>query len=283
MIKSNTSKCKIYLLTNTENNKVYVGQTWLTYEKRMGKYGEGYSNSPYIYHAIQKYTLDKFAYTTLTECETQEEADKLEDYYIIKYNSRDLNIGYNLKEGGSHGRHLEETKQKMSENAFSPWLGKHLSEEMKQKISDSRSGIPHTEEWKQENSEMMKEWHANNPHPMEGKHHTEEAKQSMSKKLSGIKRDPESVKRGAEKRKMPLEREKAILADYLARITARELQKKYGISASSIYRILDRNGVERHGDRSNWAGKTHTPETKAKMSGSASKIWAERKINSDPK
>ena len=50
----------IYLLTNTINNKVYVGQTWFPFNTRMGKDGKNYKNSIYLYGAIQKYGSSAF-------------------------------------------------------------------------------------------------------------------------------------------------------------------------------------------------------------------------------
>lgn len=67
--------CSIYLLTNTVNNKIYVGQTWLPTHIRMGKDGSNYKNSIYLYNAIQKHGADKFQYEILIQCRDQESAD----------------------------------------------------------------------------------------------------------------------------------------------------------------------------------------------------------------
>jgi group I intron endonuclease len=110
-----TSKCKIYLLTNIKNNKVYVGQTWLTLKARWGKDGVHYKGCTLLYNAILKYGCENFKYLLLTECDTQEEADRLENEYMIKYDSRNPAVGYNLKSGGSAGKHSEETKKIIGE------------------------------------------------------------------------------------------------------------------------------------------------------------------------
>src|ERR1700743_807675 len=127
-MRNEEEKCTVYLLTNSINGKIYIGQTWeQPVEKRM-KGGSKYANSPYIFAAIQKYGVENFKYTILAECKTQEEADRLETENITKYDSRNPEIGYNLKEGGSHGKHSEESKLKISINNDRFWLGKTISE-----------------------------------------------------------------------------------------------------------------------------------------------------------
>jgi len=108
----NKGICTIYLLRNLINNKIYIGQTWLPLNQRMGKDARGYRSSTYLYNAIQNYGKENFVYEVLAECDNQAEADILEDFYINKYDSRNLEIGYNLNTGGSAGKHSEETKQK---------------------------------------------------------------------------------------------------------------------------------------------------------------------------
>jgi group I intron endonuclease len=127
--------CTIYLITNVINNKIYVGQTWQSLDKRWLS-GHGYRESTYFNSAIQKYGADSFKYEILALCSNQDNANYLEDYYMELYNSRDKNIGYNLKEGGSHGKHSEETKQKIS----IAHTGKFVSEETKQKLREINTG-----------------------------------------------------------------------------------------------------------------------------------------------
>jgi predicted GIY-YIG superfamily endonuclease len=56
----------IYLLTNKINGMFYVGQTKQEkLEKRAGKKGEAYANSPKIYAAIQEFGIENFEYKYL--------------------------------------------------------------------------------------------------------------------------------------------------------------------------------------------------------------------------
>ena len=260
--------CTIYLLTNLINKKIYVGQSWMLLQHRMGKDGSNYRNSPYLYAAIQKYGVENFEYTkVLAECQTQEEANKLEDHYMDVYDSRNPDIGYNIKRGGSNGTHSEETIKKISETLKKQY--EEMSDEEKAARAAPISGYwkdksrgPHSEEQKKNISDKMKEWHADNIHPMLGKHHTEEARQKQSEAFKGKKRPPESVKKSAEARKMPPEREQAIIQAYLNGDTIKSIRERFG---ASVYRVLNRNNIPRLKNFKKWTGKKHSPETIQKM------------------
>lgn len=93
-------KFVIYKHTNKINGKCYIGQTCQTLSQRWRK-GEGYKNSTYFYHAIQKYGWDNFEHTIL-ECGLNEnEVDERERYWIKYFHSTDENYGYNLSDGGN--------------------------------------------------------------------------------------------------------------------------------------------------------------------------------------
>lgn len=89
------NKCTIYLLTNINNGKVYVGQTWKTLTERFDD-GQGYKGCKYLFNAIKKHGKDKFRYSILEIVETQVDADKVEAFYIDVFNSMDHEKGYNL-------------------------------------------------------------------------------------------------------------------------------------------------------------------------------------------
>jgi group I intron endonuclease len=278
-----TGVCKIYLLTNIANNKIYVGQSWMGLNDRMGRDGNGYFNSPYLYNAIKKYGVDKFEYQILDFAFIQSHADMLEDFYMNKYDSRNPNIGYNIKRGGRGGRHSQATIEKMSKNAPKYWLGKNLSEETKEKIRIANTGKIRTEETKEMTANSMKEWHATNDHPMQGKHHTEKAKDQMSEKLTGRKISKETIeKRMATIRDLDLE--KKIIEEYQKGTKVRGeggIEDIFNISAGKLYRILKLNNIPKSNNFSKWTGKSHSQETKSKMSQSATELWDNRKNSKD--
>lgn len=92
----------IYIHTNQINGKVYIGQT-KNIENRWMNQGEKYKYSPRFWSAIQCYGWDNFSHEILKDNLSKEEADKQEIYYINKYDSTNLDKGYNLTKGGTGG------------------------------------------------------------------------------------------------------------------------------------------------------------------------------------
>lgn len=250
----------------------------------MGKDGCNYKNSIHLYNAIKKYGADKFQYKVLVQVSCQTVADYMEDYYIELYNSRDPEIGYNIKTGGSVGRHSEETKAKISatlKEQASEWTPEELVERVAPVIGwwIGKKRGPQSEERKQANSEFMKKRHAEDGHPMQDKHHTDEAKAKISKANKGKKRDPEAVKQGAATRKawqMPPEREQAILQAYLSGKIISEIETELNTCRSSIYRILKRNNISREREPGDRTGSTHSEESKSKMSAARKEYWDDK-------
>lgn len=208
-------KC-IYLRTNMVNGKQYVGQTndmkirdYCWYSTNM-KYA-----GAYITNARNKYGTENFKTEILKECDTQEELNHWEQYYIKELNTKFPN-GYNLTDGGGgisgyHFsekqrlkkiglKHSEETKKKISQSlkgkivseeskkkmseaqhrffengGVSPFKGKHHTEESKKKLSESNRGKT---AWNKGTKGVMKSW-------IKGKHHTEESKKKMSEAKKG--------------------------------------------------------------------------------------------------
>ena len=88
----------VYIYTSP-SGKHYVGQT--NNEKRRRKEHITASKKGVInkfYNAIRKYGIENMKYNTLCMCKTREEVDKMEIYFIKKFNS--LKDGYNMTEGG---------------------------------------------------------------------------------------------------------------------------------------------------------------------------------------
>ena len=80
------------------NQKVYIGQTSETIEKRFARH-MGYQKNEHdtkFYRAIKKYGKDNFKIEAIDFAETQAELDQKEMYYINFYNS--VKEGYNSKD-----------------------------------------------------------------------------------------------------------------------------------------------------------------------------------------
>lgn len=154
----------IYETTNLVNGKKYIGQ-----KKSEVFLAEKYLGSGKILRqAVKKYGVDKFKVKLVEKCDSQEELDEKEKYYISKLsNNYPINMIYNIASGGNSGNlrkfyteeQYNEWKYKISKskkgqkpwnaghkNAFSDTArikmsmahkGKKLSDEHKRKISNS--------------------------------------------------------------------------------------------------------------------------------------------------
>lgn len=107
----------IYKTTNLVNNKIYIGQ------KKSTTFKENYLGSGVnIRKAIKKYSKNNFSVELIECCDSQQQLDERERYYIDEFNSQNVEIGYNITNGGQSRfftgqHHSEESKQKMSEKA----------------------------------------------------------------------------------------------------------------------------------------------------------------------
>ncbi len=88
----------IYCLQNTENNKIYIGQT-INLKTRM--YYHKTCKKPYpLYNSIRKYGWNKFKYQILETHDNLEDCNEAETFYISMLNSQNREIGYNISPGG---------------------------------------------------------------------------------------------------------------------------------------------------------------------------------------
>lgn len=89
----------IYKITNTINDKIYIGYTTTSIETRMRKHKtDDIKSDTVLGRAIKKYGWDKFRWEILEECDDKERLLELEKYYIDKYSSHIPN-GYNMTFG----------------------------------------------------------------------------------------------------------------------------------------------------------------------------------------
>ncbi len=218
----------IYMALCTKNNKKYIGQTTEGLKKRRQQHLSGRKRlNTYFHKALNKYPQELWKWEILSTCYTKEDLDFEEIFFIEKFITLNQNFGYNLKSGGSYGKHSEKTKKKISEAN----KGKKRSEETKKKISKSQQNMSEetknkmskakqnmSEETKRKMSESCKGKFKGEKNPMYGKHHSEEAKNKISegnrnKKMTeeaknkisegnrGKKRSEESKKKYSEAKK----------------------------------------------------------------------------------
>jgi group I intron endonuclease len=162
---------RIYSVTNTVNEKQYVGQTITKYSKQ----GHGHA----IKNAYKKYGRKSFTYDVVfSGVDCPQLLDFAEKFWIKVFGSIQPH-GYNLEEGGRRHKNVNhkpnlgkkasnETKAKMSASQKEYWAahgspnkGRKHSEETKAKMSAARSKRVYTDEDRMKISEAVKEWHKN--------------------------------------------------------------------------------------------------------------------------
>lgn len=139
----------IYKTTNLINNKIYIGQHKVSNDKFDNNY---YGSGKLILEALNKYGINNFKCEVLEWCNTEQELEKKEIYYIDLYKSTTKNNNYNISDGGFvprltgeangnfgiHRPHTEEEKIHLSKvtKGHKPTFTKHHSEETKKLIGN---------------------------------------------------------------------------------------------------------------------------------------------------
>lgn len=158
----NSHNYTVYIHRNLINNKVYIGLTRCSTSRRW-KNGEGYKKQPHFYSAIKKYGWDNFEHLIIQEYLTREEASKMQQKLILKYDALNPDKGYNKREGGIENYQLTEEQRKAR-----GWAkGLHFTEQHKMHIGQSLKGRQFSQESRLKMSEAKKKVHQyegkNNP------------------------------------------------------------------------------------------------------------------------
>lgn len=126
----------VYAHINKVNQKVYIGQTCQSLQRRW-RDGKGYiKQNTYFSNAINKYGWDGFEHIVLKEGLTKSEANFYEKMYIKEFKSSEKQYGYNLTLGGEGVIPTEETRKKMKlhhadfKGEKSPLYGKSIKDMM---------------------------------------------------------------------------------------------------------------------------------------------------------
>jgi len=161
----------IYQIFNTESKKCYIGQSrqkkceYRWYQHRHQAFVKKSEKSA-LYDAMRSYGVENFQYIILLKDIENNKLNDIEQEYIKKYNSLVPN-GYNIKEGGNHTPHSEETKRKIGLKSLGrkAVLGQKRTEEQKRNIGNASRGRKKNQECLEKMKKRMDEWHNNNPIP----------------------------------------------------------------------------------------------------------------------
>jgi group I intron endonuclease len=138
----------IYKLTNTINNKIYIGKTERTLKLHLSRYlYKGKGNKQIISKAINKYGHGNFLFEIIYFAKINDDLSSIEMEFIKKFNSNNLEIGYNLTNGGEGTKGSKRTNEQLINQSLrmkgkfcgdkNPFYGKKHSEETKEKIRQS--------------------------------------------------------------------------------------------------------------------------------------------------
>jgi group I intron endonuclease len=141
----------IYAITNAVNDKIYIGQhsgddlpayLALQFHRAISE-GRG-NDKPLLYRAIRKYGPEAFVISSLVCPCDKEQMNALEKFFIRTLDSRDLEIGYNLAEGGLGGATCNGRKNTQHQiDVITAYMtGRPKSAEHRKHLSESKMGKP---------------------------------------------------------------------------------------------------------------------------------------------
>jgi group I intron endonuclease len=176
----------IYLITNTLNGKIYIGQK--ASPKVIERY---YGSGRIITRAIKKYGIENFTREILCWKYSKKTLDKAEIDLINEYDSRNIKIGYNICIGGKGGQ----KGLKRSEETINKLKSRIVSEETRIKMSEVNKGNKNSLGYKQSEEHKNKRSEA-----YKGKKLSEETRNKMklTKNFLGHKHTEEAKKKISE-------------------------------------------------------------------------------------
>lgn len=176
-----SKKSGVYIITNTNNNKIYIGETTNLESRFIEHLRKLLSNkhvNEHLQNAVNLYGIETFGFDVLEFCEARD-IKKREHYWVVNLHALDKEKGYNIKpthpdkinlRSEETSRKIYETKKrKASERGY--WFSKEdiekrkltrkgytHSKETKEKIGRKSLGrkIPKSKEWRDKMSTLGK-------------------------------------------------------------------------------------------------------------------------------
>lgn len=172
----------VYIITNTVNNKKYIGITCRGYQERFKEHIHDALNSSksILHNAIRKHGPEAFTVELLESDIPDDKIEEFEKYYIQKFNTFYTDgFGYNMTEGGggmAGYKHTPEARRKISEKL----KGHVFPESRNKKIQEFMKNREYKQEWKEALSNARKGRFTGEDNPFFGRHHSDVTKSLIS-------------------------------------------------------------------------------------------------------
>ena len=149
----------IYKITNTANNKIYIGSSkdlaerWASHKQRLRK--QTHANA-HLQSAWNTYGEDAFRFEVVEYVPDPAHLLKKEQWYLDNTKCLDRECGYNICPSAFSSSHSDETRAKIS----AARSGTKASAETKAKLSAERKGKKKSLEWREQMSKLPRsaEW-----------------------------------------------------------------------------------------------------------------------------
>ena len=259
----------IYKTVNAINGKFYIGQDSNNNPEYLG-------SGTLLKRAIEKYGKENFIKEIVEVCSTKTELNEREKYWIKETKAQE--IGYNIAEGGNGGNtYDEETRQRISQEfrgrevdpktiekakktrekrkQENPDVYK-MSEEQKQILSKTHKGKVHPKEWRERQSNFMKDFTNYSPKFLEMQNG--ENRKGEKSPMWGTKASEETRRKQSEAHK------KNPVKYWLGKKQSPEsIEKRRQRQIGTKWSDDRRKKYEENGNY--FQGQNHTPEAKEKI------------------
>lgn len=144
----------IYRITNTINNKMYIGQTIqknpkMRWYDHCARTRNGQNN--HLYNSMRLHGVENFVWEVIDSANNLDELNLKEQHWLDEY--RKITEVYNIREAGNNKTHSQKSKEKMKES---------------QRQAHARRRLEGTDTWTRRDGGPM----LGKAHPGKGKSHT---------------------------------------------------------------------------------------------------------------
>ena len=268
----------IYKTVNAINGKFYIGQDSNNNPEYLG-------SGTLLKRAIEKYGKENFIKEIVEVCSTKTELNEREKYWIKETKAQE--IGYNIAEGGNGGNtYDEETRQRISQEfkgrevdpktiekakktrekrkQENPDAYK-LSEKHKQILSKTHKGKVHPEEWRERQSNFMKDFTNYSPKFLEMQNG--ENRKGEKSPMWGTKVSEETKRKQSEAHKKNPTRY-WLGKDYPQKAIEKRnktIEKRKKENPDKYEELKENQRAKMTGEGNPFYGQNHTPEAKEKI------------------